>query len=207
MLAAALLRWQRAAGPFWPYVCPAPFLTDLTPGPTVASVARLPSPLAEAVRRLSDGPAAIFVDLPPEPTLCCAPILNQHGLFAVPVLLRWATEPATVPSGQLVAALVGTAARVARPLDSRGVVFVLDGDRGERTPRSRQTYSPRFDNRYRYPEWPPLPTPGFLHARGIVATLWVSRTGVAADLAPYARALAAEGLPPTEIRHSSPRRS
>jgi hypothetical protein len=134
-LARALLRWQDAAGPWWPYVCATPFLSDLTESDlTVAEsrtgVPRLPAPLARALRTIDDDRAtALFVDLAPESTLAATPLLHDLGYVVVPVIQRWAAAPAIVPAETLLARLVAFAPRAALPAPARGVVFLLDGRR------------------------------------------------------------------------------
>jgi hypothetical protein len=192
-LARALIRWQHAAGPYWLYVSPAPFLVSVVPprGRTPRRPAE--EALVDLVAGSADeGPAAVFVDLPPVPVLRSAPRLSRLGFFVVPALLRWGPARAHVPVEDLAATLVQVGETVRRPSVTRGVVFVLDGDRfgrPERPPDHR-----RFDNRYVYTS-PSLPTASFLRQQGVVGTFWIA-SGVAPDLRPYAQHLADAGLAP-----------
>ncbi len=191
-LARALARWQHAAGPFWPYVCAAPFLGQLArpargpgrPGPgLVGTIERLVVP---------DG-TALFVDLPPGGTLPLAPRLNRLGLFVAPAFERWAVSPAVLRCERLLAALVAVGERVARPPAPRGLVVLLDGERAG--PPGLSPNPRTFDNRYAYVTRP-FPPPALLAQEGITQVCWLAVQGIAPDLESYAAQLAAVGLSP-----------
>lgn len=202
-LAKALLQWQRGAGPYWPYVCAAPFLAASW---TATRVNRrrtgLPRQmLSQIVRSAQAAHPAILIDLSPTRTLPSAPALNRLGFLVAPVIQRWVAAPAVLPCEPLLEELVAGAAQIRAIGKPLGVVFVLDGDRNgqpggseTRSPGSRARHS-RFDNRYRYPicRFPP---PDFLRSHGVSAVCWISRTGIADDLLPYAQQLAQAGLEP-----------
>ena len=183
---AALVRWQRAAGPYWPYVCAAPFLDAANVGgladPGGRGIARLIRPLKLIP---TDERSAVFVDLPPLRALAATERLNRLGFIVVPVIQRWIATPAILRCEPLVAGLVAYAAVARWPDHYRGVVFVLDGERGGRRSQ-REGAPPRvFDNRYNYPicRFPP---PSFLRRQEIATIWWVSAGGIAEDLQPYA---------------------
>jgi hypothetical protein len=188
-LARAFVLWQRAAGPYWPYVCAAPFVS----GPAPASAARVrPEPrLRELLSSLAEPATALFVDLPPAGALGVAPDLSARGAAVVPVIQRWCAPAGLLPARPLVDRLVSAAGALGRP--RRGaVVLLLDGERAGR-PRERPPPR-RFDNRYDYPVCR-FPPPALLRREGIERVRWVGR-GIAADLRVYARGLAAAGLEP-----------
>lgn len=202
--ALALARWQRAAGPYWPYVCAAPLLgTDLAPVP--AGLPRVPRVIHRALSRVrADERMAIFIDLPPGPSLAATPLLRGHGFHVVPVIQRWGAAAAVLRSDLLLHWLVTFAPSAPWPPAAGGVAFLLDGDRrgaGSRPGRSMldrpQRGLRRFDNRYAYPlcRFPP---PAFLRAHGITAVRWISRSGIARDLVAYAEQLDPAGLRPQE---------
>jgi hypothetical protein len=193
-LARAFVQWQRAAGPYWPYVCAAPFI-----GPPLTGGRARPAPvgqrLAELARALDPARSALFVDLAPEEALAEAPALRADGWWVVPVIQRWCAPVAVLPAQPLRASLVEFGQLLPRRLGpAAGPVFLLDGDRsgppGEPPPR-------RFDNRYEYPSCR-FPPPALLRARGVEVVGWLSSRGVAPDLAEYASALASVGLTPVD---------
>jgi hypothetical protein len=189
-LSRALVAWQRAAGPYWPYVCAAPFV-----GPRLAAGRPLldPSPALTAFAAGFD-PArtALFVDLPPEAALAAAPALRAGGWWVVPVIQRWCAPSAVLPGERLRASLIEVGRRLPRPADARGgAVFLLDGARRGRPGPP----PPRFDNRYEYPTCR-FPPPDLLRARGVEVVGWLAPASVAPDLADYARGLTRAGLPP-----------
>src|SRR5688500_7491306 len=89
-LSRALLCWQDAAGPWWPYVCATPFLSELPVEERDLVRARLPAPLARVLGSCDDaGGTALYVDLAPETVLAATPVLNGRGYVVVPVIQRW----------------------------------------------------------------------------------------------------------------------
>jgi len=198
----ALLRWQRAAGPYWMYVCAAPFLTT-EPLALGSTRTRRPDPaLLALLERLAEPATALFVDLPAPSTLAAAPALSALGVAVVPVIQRWCAPRAVLPARPLLGRLVAAAEQVARPRAGAPALFVLDGERAGR--RGLRPPAHRFDNRYEYPGCR-LPPPGLLRREGVDRVLWLSRGGVAADLLDYARRLAAAGLAPGVVDARRPR--
>ena len=205
-LARALAQWQDAAGPFWPYVCATPFLSDLAPSDAVQAERRLPRALAVALQPGAAKRTAIFVDQAPERTLAATPALTRLGYVVVPVIQRWATAPAVVPSETLLAQLVGFGELTTCPPNPRGLVFLLDRRRfgaGGRARVGDRVGAPRhppravrraFDNRYEYPVCR-FPPPDLLGAFGVGTSRWVP-TDVAPDMRPYFERLANAGLAP-----------
>jgi hypothetical protein len=191
-LPRAFVLWQRAAGPYWPYVCAAPFVSGSAP--TAAGRARPERHLRDLLSALAEPTTALFVDLPPAGPLGVAPDLSARGLAVVPVIQRWCAPAGLLPARPLVDRLVGAAEALGRP--RRGaVVLLLDG---ERAGRARERPPPRrFDNRYEYPACR-FPPPALLRREGIERVRWVGR-GIAADLRLYARGLAAAGLEPLVV--------
>lgn len=198
----ALLAWQRAAGPYWSYVCAAPFLAEgitpraLFPRPTEASHA-----LVETVCREGEEKRLIVVDLPARVTLAATPELHRLGYRVVPIIQRWIVPNAVLPSRRLLNALVGIAQRAARPVEPiRGVVICLDGERSGRVGASGS--ASRFDNRYAYPvcRFPPA---RLLQSDGVAAVTWISNGPLAADLLPYRESLTPD-LPSRDISLAGP---
>lgn len=227
-LARALVRWQHAAGAYWPYVCAAPFNAECgTSGEAriLATRSRWPRPtppdgggtkqtrageqgLSAAARLLIDRldatakgeRVAVFVDLPAVPTLAMAPVLCQRGIHPAPIIQRWVAEHAILPCEALVDTLITVSWQLMRPGQSRGAAFLLDGDRAGPLRFRADGTAParRFDNRYEYPICR-FPLPGFLRSDGITAVYWCSAGGVAVDLEPYAELLTEAGLAPRAI--------
>ncbi|HVC35447.1 MAG TPA: hypothetical protein VNL16_18200 [Chloroflexota bacterium] len=187
--ARALVRWQHAAGPYWPYVCSAPFVGPW--GATLGTNARTRAcaRLLEEVAAIPPGErAAVFVDLPPRLTLPATAALNDLGYVVVPVIQRWIVAPATLDCRRLVDDLIIHGARVRLPRPARGAVFLLDGDRAGPLRREGRPAPRRvFDNRYSYPacRFPPA---AFLHHEGITSAWWISGAGIADDARQYAEA-------------------
>lgn len=196
--AQALIRWQHVAGPFWPYVGAAPFLNGLPlalEGATTKS-ARLARRLAESIAASchdGDG-AAIFIDLALHRTLPAAPALGRAGFWIVPVVQRWVAAAALLPCDLLVMQLITCVPRVSRA-PMRGVVFLLDGERAGHSSLGYSRKARLFDNRYRY-SINGFPQPVFLRKHGITRVRWLSPSGVAPDLQPYASVLAEADLVP-----------
>ena len=202
----ALVQWQYGAGDYWLYVCAAPFVGDAErcrqtarPGASPPRN-RLIRPLRELLGTIApDEAPAILVDLPPTQTLPAAAILHRLGYLVVPVIQRWVTRPAVLPSERLVSQLVAFGREVRRPRQVRGVVFLLDGDRrGHDQPAAEPREAPgrrrAFDNRYTYPTCR-FPPPSFLRDHGITSVRWLSAGDLADDLRPYVEALAQSGFP------------
>jgi glutathionylspermidine synthase len=202
-VAAALVRWQHQAGDYWPYVCAAPFIGDAPElyqsGGVTALPARgrPPSVLARTLDQLSpNAPVALLIDLPPAQSLAATPRLNRHGFVVVPIIQRWLACPAVLSAQPLLRQLVRYG-RVARaPTTVRGVALLLDGERagsGGRRDTLPRPSTRAFDNRYGYPlcRFPPA---HFLRARGITTLLWVSSSGLAEDVLPYADELDRNGI-------------
>lgn len=200
-LARALVRWQHAAGPYWPYVCAAPFVGDVgiatldAAARTQARRARSHIPRTVWQSLVAHEPTAIFVDLPPAWTLPSTPLLNELGFYVVPIIQRWTASPATLRCELLVAHLVELGQEVARPRHARGVVFLLDGERAGLTKRPSPRLQSRrvFDNRYQYPicRFPP---PHVLLDAGIATLQWIASANVADDLRPLLGRYAEAGL-------------
>jgi hypothetical protein len=198
-LAEALVRWQYAAGPFWPYVCAAPFL-----GADAGAIrgvergargwTRRQRALAEALT--GEGPPLTLAELPPEPVLAVAPLLVERGWYVVPVIQRWIASPAVLPCGRLMRALVDGAWRARRPASPRGAVLVADGVRAG-PPRYPASVPGRtFDNRYEY-QICRFPSLDFLAAQGVRSARWITARPdgmVGPDLAPYLEDLLRAGI-------------
>lgn len=226
-LAEALLRWQAAAGPYWLYVCAAPFIS----APQSLRVRR-PSPVRSLLPEVLAPPrpeqhTAIFFDLPPAETLPATRAFNELGFIVVPIIQRWLAVPAVLACERLAADLWAYGMQAALPRTERGVAFLLDGERSQppsltlpsdrsesegpthRTQSDRKgggdsTTLRRFDNRYSYPidRFPP---PAFLRAQGIACVDWVCPDGIALDLHRYARDLEDASLPlRVLVPHASP---
>ncbi|MGH2459983.1 MAG: hypothetical protein ACRDIY_14085, partial [Chloroflexota bacterium] len=204
-LTGALVRWQHAAGRYWPYVCSAPFVGDPVAigSPSTSRPSRA---IVDAARSVPPGTrAAIFVDLPAWRSLPSTARLNDLGFAVVPVIQRWVTEPAILPSGRLVGDLLRYAAVVRRPRPERGIVFLLDGERAG-PPRLAESTTPAraFDNRYGYPACR-FPPPALLRDDGVTGVWWLARNGVADDLRDYAATLEAERFSLRELRLAASR--
>jgi hypothetical protein len=213
LLAEALVRWQHAAGPFWPYVCAAPFL-----GAGEGGIQRVVGEgrgwsqrqraLAEALTgepltprpplpTVGEGEQAIvLVDLPPEPVLALAPLLVEQGWYVVPVVQRWIASPAVLPCRRLMDTLLRGAWVARRPSAPRGAVLVADGARAG--PAGYPALAPgrAFDNRYAY-QICRFPSLDFLAAQGVRRGRWITaRAGgiVSPDLTPYLEELLRAGI-------------
>jgi hypothetical protein len=223
VLAQGLIRWQHAAGPFWPYVCAAPFL-GTGDGETLAqkSWKRAASPprrsrrqeiLADRLlppeqsltpRPLSSGPwwdgdaplTVLLVDLPAEPVLALAPLLVERGWYPVPVVQRWIATPAVLPCRRLIERLLLGAWQVRRPSSPLGAVLIADG---ERIGPTGTVAGRAFDNRYEY-QICRFPSTDFLLGHGVAHVRWVTDgtrpidRPVRSDLAPYLEALLRAGI-------------
>jgi hypothetical protein len=216
-LAKSLESWQRAAGPFWLYVCAAPFLSPLAEA-ELAQPARKTRwsgarEIFSAVQEAQDQRTAVFVDLAPEQTLTLTAELNRLDYVVVPVIQRWAVANAAVPSELLVEALVRYGAQARLPHEHwdqiRGAVFLLDGLRRGR-PMAQSATSPntdgahaaaisrrtsstrRFNNRYTYPicRFPPS---SLLRQLQFLAFATIPREP-APDLLPYYDLLETNGF-------------
>lgn len=152
-----------------------------------------------ALDALPDGlRVASFVDLPILSTLPETSRLNDRGFIVVPIVQRWVVPNAALPCTALVRLFVHYQPRRAGPGASRGVVFLLDGDRRGPPAEAGHTPAPhRFDNRYLYPICRFPPARFLLHDR-IEAVYWLSQEGIAPDLLEYAQTLAGAGLTPRE---------
>jgi hypothetical protein len=203
-MARAFVRWQHAAGPYWPYVCSAPFLGQ----PELPLRKRPPREVEPALLRVLEGAqlperVAVFVDLPVAGSLPAAAALRRRGFAVVPVIQRWAAPNAVLPCRRLLEDLVTAAPDAGRSHGGAGVIFLLDGDRGG-SPEVAPRFSPSlFDNRYSYPVCR-FPPPTALERDGIIAVYWLSSEGIAADLLPYAEQLAGAGLAPRTACVSPP---
>lgn len=197
-LGLALLQWQDAAGPYWPYVAAAPFLGD---PPAAASEPgrvrprRVSPPLGDALRAIGgEVGLALFVDLPPTRTLPATALLNDLGFIVVPIIERWVASPAVVRCDTLARDLAAYGCAVVCPSRPRGVVFLLDGERaGPGGPLGSRT-AKRLDNRYRYSTHR-FPPPSFLQRQEIRAVHWLPNRGIAPDLQPYFDCLLGSGFP------------
>lgn len=197
VLDRALARWQHAAGPYWPYVGATPFFGNVPAAWLSGAADRGGRALAAAILALApDEPTALFVDGPVTRSLLATAELNRGGFFVVPVVQRWVTTPAVLGCRLLVARLVAASAGCRPPRSPRGVVFLLDGERGGGLDERADAAVPRraFDNRYTYPACR-FPPPSFLLAQGVTAVRWLSAGGVADDLREYADWLATELAP------------
>ncbi len=205
-LAQALHRWQRAAGPYWMYVCAEPFLRSLPmptdkPPPEDRGALDIISTLRE------DQQLAVFVDLPPTRVLPLTPELNDLGFHLIPIVQRWPAAPAVLRCERLAEQLVETSSHLRAPRKPHGVVFLLDGDRTGlkpgAVPRVPDVRPMRvFDNRYEYPmcRFPPTQ---LLLSEGVQAVHWISPAGLAPDVLLYVERLQTAGLAPSV--HSSRR--
>lgn len=205
-LLSALLRWQRAAGPFWPYVDATPFLRPVPLLPSAPMLAASPRPLADAVAALPPGAlAVVYADLPTISLLRGALALNRASLYVVPAISRWPAAPAVLACGKLQAQLLATAPTLRRPTAPRGVVFLLDGDRARAGGPGPPPHGVRaFDNRYSYSA-NELPSPESLVALGCGSAIWLTPTAVAPDLRRYVDELSRGGIA-VELRPTAPRR-
>ncbi|HEX5415190.1 MAG TPA: hypothetical protein VFZ25_05955 [Chloroflexota bacterium] len=203
----ALLAWQRFAGPYWPYVCSAPFLAEgITPRPVLPKPTAASHALVSSIGQLSEIRPLVVVDLPTELTLAALPALHQLGYRVVPIIQRWIVPDAVLPSRRLLNALVGSIARRApRPAEpARGVVLCLDGERGGNA-NSPAPSPARFDNRYAYPicRFPPR---RFLTFDGVTGVYWISNGPLAEDLLPYRESLTPD-LPSLDVNLAEPARA
>jgi hypothetical protein len=202
-LARAFLRWQRAAGPFWPFVCAAPFLSDLQPRPVRRRASSVGAALLDHLPPLDqDDRFAALLDLPIEPTLAVADQLNAAGLIVVPVVQRWSAQPAVLDCRLLLGLLLDQAGRQCHLDSPRGILFLLDGERSVAPSHllPGRSVSPRaFDNRYTYRSCR-FPNAATLIEAGYNDVLWLSNDGVAADLSEYATSLVGAGLSLTEVQ-------
>jgi hypothetical protein len=195
-LGEALVRWQHAAGPYWPYLCAVPFLADVRCTARIASAG--PGRTAPISGLLADGlkqappptRSAVFVDLPIEGTLRQSEALRCLGFRVVPVVQRWIEERAVLPGLNLLQDLIRHQPRSLHAPIDRGVVFLLDGRRAGSVGRMPAS---RFDNRYAYPicRFPPA---SFLRAHGVSSGTWISDRGIASDLREYAEGLIRGGI-------------
>ena len=213
LLAEALARWQHAAGPFWPYVCAAPFLRT-GDGELMARRASrtaagrqsrrdpiLAARLLEAGHggALGDGPTVLLVDLAAEPVLAAAPLLVERGWYVVPVVQRWIASPAVLPCRRLVERLIVGAGRARRPTSPRGAVLIADGERMGPAGYPATVPGRAFDNRYEY-QICRFPSTDFLKAQGVEHVQWITSGArpaerpVRPDLAPYLEDLLRAGL-------------
>lgn len=199
-LARALIRWQRAAGPYWLYVCPAPFLGDVASRATKLPRSVRPIWLDALLTIIqADERVAVFVDEPIRLSLASTPLLNASGLIVVPVIQRWCMTPSVLPSRRLVDLLVASSVVAAPVNDPLGIVFLLDGERNGAPPsrgsRQRRLVHRAFDNRYTY-SLDRFPSAAALMQRGITAVRWVTGSFLADDLTRYAQELRSGGLAP-----------
>src|SRR5687767_11663922 len=123
-LTTALLRWQRAAGPFWSYVCALPFLSEMHPARTATRSTPSGRWLIATCKQVVAPGTAVFVDLPPTQVLSEAPKLNALGLYVVPIVQRWCAPRCVLPAERLHALLVSLAPLLEPPQRPRGVVFL-----------------------------------------------------------------------------------
>ena len=191
--ARAYLRWQRAAGPYWPYVCLTPLLEASLPRASRSFTPRARRAPLEQLERLDLEGSVLLLDLPPLAGIGLARWIAARGLFPVPIVQRWPARPAVLPCRTLAAALLGLAPLVRRPADGRGLALLLDGERAGRP--DRPIAARAFDNRYalRLDRFPPAE---LLAERGLRRAFWLGpEARPAADLRAYAEALAAAGLP------------
>jgi hypothetical protein len=214
-LAGAFVRWQHGAGPYWPYVCAAPFLdqprsadklraylsrqhVDARIQPASASpkqTASRETGLIDLVDSLAPRKkAAIIIDLPPTQTLPASSALRASGFHIVPIIQRWVADGAVLPCAGLRQLLHANQPR-GGAASGRGVVLLLDGERaGAPAPKQRNRSSTRrFDNRYDYRicRFPPA---RLLLQDGIRCAYWISDSGIATDLVEYVQALGRAGI-------------
>jgi hypothetical protein len=211
VLAEALVRWQHAAGPFWPYVCAAPFLgtgesgqltqaaaMSVRPGagrrsrfsPTQRALAdRLlagvlsPRRVGEGVQRDVVGSfPVVLADLPAAPLVRVAPLLNERGWYVVPVVQRWIASPAVLACRELLAGLLVGAWLVRRPARPRGALLIADGERAGPVGYPPLVPGRTFDNRYEY-QICRFPSTRFLEAQSVRRVTWLTPERPAAVLA------------------------
>ena len=151
----------------------------------------------DAIARLSEqGRAAVFVDLPIGWTLPATAAIRALGYIVVPVISRWPMTHAHLPVAAIQHALIAHAP--AEPIaenETRGIVFLLDGERaapGYRLPRKPLANPRVFNNRYDYAS-SLFPSASFLRADGIERVCWVGTGGIGHDTRLYAERLAAGG--------------
>jgi hypothetical protein len=200
-LARALLRWQHAAGPFWPFVCVAPFLTELNPRPARRRGSTVGTELLDLLP-LSErgGRFAALLDLPIERTLAVADELNAAGLTIVPVVQRWSAQPAVLDCRELLGLLLNQAPRQRRRKAPGGLLLLLDAERtGRAGPARSRVPAGAFDNRYTYRSCR-FPTAATLARAGYERLLWLSGGEIAADLVEYAASLKLAGFDLVEVR-------
>ncbi|MCC7370635.1 MAG: hypothetical protein IT306_19600 [Chloroflexi bacterium] len=175
-LARALIRWQHAAGPFWPYVCAAPFLGT---GESLQLAAGIPARPARTVPRSQgddcrgDTFQVVLADVPAEPLLAAAPELTDAGWYVVPVIQRWIASPAVLPCRRLLELLLRGADGVRRPAQPRGAILVADGDRTGPPAYPVLVPGRTFDNRYEY-QICRLPSTRFLLEHGVQEVRWLT---------------------------------
>ena len=205
-LGRALLQWQDAAGPYWPYVSAAPFLGDLPAAaskPGKVRPGRVSPPLRNALRAVGgEVGLALFVDISPTRTLPATTLLNHLGFIVVPLIERWVASPAVVRCETLASDLAAFGCAVVCPPRPRGVVFLLDGDRAGTPGVLGSRTAKRLDNRYRYSTHR-FPPPSFLQRQEIRTVHWLSERGIALDLRPYIDRLLDAGLPVEPVQHPS----
>lgn len=194
VLARALVRWQHAAGPFWPYVCAAPFLAERVPPPRTRQ-SRADGSLLTLLMEHTEGRACAFVDLPPTAALGAAPELNQRGRLVVPVVQRWSAAATVLPCEPVIRLLLAVSRRLNRPADPVGAVFYLDGDRSGHDAHvpARLNRGRAFDNRYLQSS-NLLPPASLLLAFATPHVAWVSPGPIAPDVHAYLQALRAAGI-------------
>ena len=207
VLAKALVRWQHAAGPYWPYVCAAPFqvtadaeaLAQQAWARTTRPVRRGPSRASPVDLGVPPAPALVLLDLPPEPTIAAASSFVANGWYVVPVVQRWIASPAVLPCRRLMDRLIGGAWQARRPTSPRGAVLIADGERAGRFGYPVTVPGRAFDNRYEY-QICRFPSTDFLLAQGVRHVRWYTsgtrpeERPVRPDLAPYQEALLRAGL-------------
>jgi len=210
VLAEALVRWQHAAGPFWPYVCAAPFLgtgeSALLAAQVTRNGARTSARLSSAQRTLADRLLAavgcdedaprevqsagfvgepsfpvVLADLPAEPLVAVAPFLAARGWYVVPVIQRWIASPAVLPCRALLIRLLRAAAQMRPPAAPRGALLIADGDRFGPAGYPLLATGRAFDNRYEY-QICRFPSVRFLEAQGVRRVRWLTRPGLDARL-------------------------
>lgn len=126
-------------------MCPALQLGASVATPARNATVSVPVPSLDDL--FARGPTAIIVDLVPVMGVILAATASQSGLaHVVLVLPRWPHADAVLPCGELMGALVASSRWLTEPVDPPHVMFVLDGERRESTPRPHG--DPRADNRY-----------------------------------------------------------
>ena len=208
-----LRAWQRAAGPWAPYVWPT-LLTaprSFQPHDWQQDEARASALVEEfCVAVAGDhGPAGdawrarktfAIADLPATVALSCGPRLARRGVRPVAVLRRWPHPLGLLPVSHLVEAYHRYARQLVLRGQPRGAMWLVESERALPLPASpwepAASLRARLDNRYTL-DTQDLPSAAQLRAAGHQTVLVITNAAnpvVAGDLAGFCRDIAAQGL-------------